>query len=398
MPQPQDLANLLTTETDRVEWKGSTNNREGILRAVGALANDLGGSGQPGFVVIGVDKAGTVIGVDQAGSLDDQQRDLADRVRSGKIQPIPSTSIQMVLHGSHALLVVEVTPYPVPPIVEVDGMAWVRVGTTTRRASQADLQRLSERRPERSLPFDTRPLAGAGLDDLRADVLQRLWQAARDADGDPSSFPELQPWLTQRQLGRPVAGTWTPNAAAVLLFGKSPQDHMPGARIDLVRYAGGDVDAPVASRKLATGTLADQLEIAWAWVSLHVATVPAEPEGIREAFVPTYPVEALKELVRNVVQHRLYEGTNAPSRIEWFDDRIELSNPGGPFGRASEGEFGTHSDYRNPLVTAGLVASGHVQQLGRGIRRARQQLHANGNPPMAVQTDGFTRVIVHRRP
>jgi hypothetical protein len=31
------------------------------------------------------------------------------------------------------------------------------------------------------------------------------------------------------------------------------------------------------------------------------------------------------------------------------------------------------------------------------VRRARRQLEDNGNPPMEVQTDGFTRVVVRRR-
>src|SRR5690606_29010864 len=222
------------------------------------------------------------------------------------------------------------------------------------------------------------------------------WEAERSADDDEASFPGFESWLTQRQLGRIEAGKWVPNAAAILLHGKSPQDHMPGATIDMVRYSGVDVDGAISSRRLASSTLSDQLEVAWAWVSAQIESVTTDNPGIRQIFAPMYPLEALKELVRNLVQHRQYEGTHAPSRIEWFDGRIEFSNPGGPFGRASEGEFGTNSDYRNPLITARLVESGYVEQLGRGIRRVRRQLEQNGNPPLEVAVDGFTRVTVRR--
>jgi ATP-dependent DNA helicase RecG len=109
------------------------------------------------------------------------------------------------------------------------------------------------------------------------------------------------------------------------------------------------------------------------------------------------PWRRCKELARNLVQHRLYEGTHAPGRIEWFSTHIELSNPGCPFGRASEGEFGEHSDYRNPVVTAGLVDMGYVQQLGRGVRRVRLLLERNGNPPLEIEKDGFTRLILRAR-
>lgn len=167
--------------------------------------------------------------------------------------------------------------------------------------------------------------------------------------------------------------------------------------MELVRYAGTDVDAAVGWRKTATGTLGDQLDALWAQIGANVAQVPGPANGIRSPQFPEYPVAALKELGRNMVHHRQYEGTNAPARIEWFDGWIVFSNPGGPFGRAAEGTFGTHADYRNPTITRGLVELGYVEQLGRGIRLARRALKENGNPDLEVETDGFTTITVRRR-
>lgn len=397
MVAPDVLARLMQSETDRIEWLQSTNDREGILRAVGALANDLADSRVPGHVVVGLDRVGKVRGIDPDGGLDDQQKVLADRLLSSKIQPVPSTTVSIASVEGRHLLVVQVEPYAVPPVVEVDGQAWVRVGSTTRRASHADMQRLTERRPLGRLPFDTRPFAGATLADVDLRTMRSAYEAARDADADKDSFPTLEAWLAQKQYGKIEQGQFVPNAATILLSGHSPQDHVPGALVDLVRYRGRDHDSDVVSRRTATGTVVDQLEVGWAWLAAQVDSVPAPASGIRESFVPTYPEAVLKELLRNLVQHRLYDGSHAPARVEWFEDRIEFSNPGGPFGRASEGEFGSHSDYRNPLLTARLVTAGHVQQLGRGVRLARSQLQQNGNPPLVVETDGFTRVIVRRR-
>ena len=300
-----------------------------------------------------------------------------------------------------SVLVVTVHPHPVPPVVTVEGVARVRQGSSTRRATEADWQRLRERRPERSLPFDLRPLPDATINDLDLRHVRDIYDAVRLGDEDAGTFPDLERWLTQRQLGRAIDGTWRPNPAALLAHGAGPQYWLPGAKIEFVRYQGTDADSPVATRKTVTGTLPDQLDAAWALLSAHLELVPARagpPNAIREAYVPQYPLEALKELVRNLVQHRLYEGTHAPGRIEWYTNRIEFSNPGGPYGRASEGELGEHTDYRNPVVTAELVELGYVEQLGRGIRRVRLQLERNGNPPLAAEVDGFTRVIVRVRP
>ncbi len=391
---------LLQTETDRIEWKRSPQDRDGLLHAACALANDLGGSGSPGCLVIGVDKDGSVHGVDTA-RLDEIQRDIADRLRSTKIQPTPSFDIRLETSAGLSLVLVTVHPYPVPPAVTVDGVAWVRQGSTTRRATEADWQRLRERRPERSQPFDLRPMEEAALADLDTRRLRDIYDAAKLDDMDGDTFPPFERWLTQRQLGLPVGDRWHPNPAAILLHGLTPQSWFPGAKVEFVRYRSVDIDSDVVVRKTVTGTLADQLDGLWAQLSAHLEStpVPAGPNhGIREGFLPQYPLETLKELARNLVQHRLYEGTNAPARVEWYADRIEFSNPGGPYGRASEGELGEHTDNRNPIVTAGLVELGYVQQLGRGIRRARLQLERNGNPPLEAETDGYTRVIVRSRP
>jgi ATP-dependent DNA helicase RecG len=41
----------------------------------------------------------------------------------------------------------------------------------------------------------------------------------------------------------------------------------------------------------------------------------------------------------NALMHRNYGTSYAPTRIVWFDDRIEVTNPGGPFGQARDDNF-----------------------------------------------------------
>ncbi len=397
--EPQLLDLLCRTETDRVEWKESVRDSEGVLRAVCGLANDLGRSGRDGFVVIGLSKNGSVVGIDERGNgIDEETKRLSDRLRSIKLLPSPSTAVAVVAREHRTLLVVSVAPYHVPPVVGLDGVPWVRVGTTTRKATDADLLRLRERRPVGSLPFDTRDCAGATVDDLHLTNLRASHAAELESDSDPETFPSLEDWMvSRRELGRARGGEFVPNVTAILVHGISPQSSFPGATIEFVRYAGSDIDSAVNSRKTITGTLPDQIDALDAQVRNQIVSIETPIEGARQSYVPEYPLRALQELIRNLVQHRTYEATNAPSRVEWYDDRVEFSNPGGPYQRASEGEFGTHSDYRNPLITKKLVETGHVQQLGRGIRLARKELEKNGNPPLEVETDGYTRVIVRRR-
>lgn len=71
--------------------------------------------------------------------------------------------------------------------------------------------------------------------------------------------------------------------------------------------------------------------------------------------------------------HRDYETSNAPTRVTWYDDRIEIQNPGEPFGQVSVENFGQAgiTDYRNPIVAEALKTRGFVQRFGVGIAIAR---------------------------
>ena len=79
-----------------------------------------------------------------------------------------------------------------------------------------------------------------------------------------------------------------------------------------------------------------------------------------------------------------YEVTNAPVRVYWYDDRIEITNPGGAFGVVTPENFGEPgvTDYRNPNLAEALRVLGFVQHFGAGIPIARRALESNGNPPL----------------
>jgi len=381
----QDISALLHGETERVEWKETTANTNAIFRSACALANDLGGTNEAGYLIIGIKDNGGILGLPHP-RLDAEQQLLSNWFRSTKIYPQPSFNIEIVDVEGRKLLVVRLDPYPVPPVVTVDGVCWVRKGTTTVRATEADRARLRERRPENLRPFDTRLVLGSTLADLSTGTLREEYQSEWGGDDDPETFPEFTAWLTAQQLGTERGGAWTPNAAAILVHGISPQNDIPGAFLELARYGGDDVDAVVINRKTVSGTITSQMEAAWQWMEANLVSEPSGEHGIVSEFLPTYPLNVL------------YEGTNAPARIEWYSDRIEFSNPGDPFGRASEGEFGDHADYRNPLITGLLLRQGYVERLGRGVRRVRKLLRDASLPPLEISTNGFTRVTVRRRP
>jgi ATP-dependent DNA helicase RecG len=97
--------------------------------------------------------------------------------------------------------------------------------------------------------------------------------------------------------------------------------------------------------------------------------------------------------------HRSYEGTHAPIRITWFADRVEIQNPGGPFGRVTRENFGRPgaNDYRNSYLAEAMKHLGYVQRFGFGITQARQELEKNRNPPPEFQVEEFHIGVILRK-
>jgi len=86
----------------------------------------------------------------------------------------------------------------------------------------------------------------------------------------------------------------------------------------------------------------------------------------------------LADLESDRVERKQSFRGDAPAtvRVYWFDDRIEIHNPGGPFGSVTPENFGQPgvTDYRNPNLAEALRALGYVQRFGAGIAIARKAL------------------------
>lgn len=158
---------------------------------------------------------------------------------------------------------------------------------------------------------------------------------------------------------------------------------MPGAYIQFLRIQGRELSDPIVDELLIAGPISDTLRRIDDKLASHNRTSVDITSGPVEQRRSSYPLAALQQLVRNAVMHRTYEETNAPSRVYWYDDRIEITSPGGPFGSVTQQNFGEPgvADYRNPNLAEALRVLGFVQRYGAGIAIARRELEANGNPP-----------------
>jgi len=384
-----ELEKLMTDlESDRVERKASTSDREGIRRAVCAFANDLPGHAAAGYVFVGVSDGGhpTSLAIN-----DRVLSTLANFRFEGNILPVPSLAVQRLSLIGVPVAVVEVQPSDAPP-VRYKGQVWVRVGPTCRIATPDEERRLAERQIAGVRTFDQRPCTGATLDDLlletfRADFLPRVVEPAGLAENNRAVEEQLAS-LRFYDVKRRI-----PTNGGVLVFGRDPLQHLPGAYIQFVRFDGGSLADAVQDDKVLTGNLLTQLLQLDHLLPLQIRTARTGGTGLHHQPRPDYPLDAIREIALNAVMHRTYEGTNASVRIYWFSDRLEVQNPGGLYGQVTPQNFERVSDYRNPLIAGALKALGYVERFGTGITRAEAALRGNGNPP-AEFTFEQTHVLV----
>lgn len=258
---------------------------------------------------------------------------------------------------------------------------------------------IDERRQGCDGPFDRRPISGARLDDLDLQFFAQDYLANVIDPNDPrNNGCSLAEQLVGLQL---ASRDGIPNVAGMLLLGREPTAYLPGAYVQFLRIDGTELTDPLVDRKELVGPLPLVLrrcdEIATAHI--RMATTIAGTTIEERCF--DYPLEAVQQLVRNAATHRSYETSNAPLQWYWFSDRLEIHNPGGLFGRLSEGSFGQPggNDYRNPTIAGALCVLGFVQRLGLGIPRARKACRENENsePEFTIGPNGFGVTVRARR-
>ena len=366
---------LQDLKSDTVERKRSAADRSAIRRTIAAFANDLPGHGRAGVIFIGAEDDGSCSRI----AVSDEMLSILAQMKSdGNILPLPSLVVQKKSIDGCELALIVVTPSSDPP-VRYHGRVYVKVGPTVQAASAEEERILSERRQAAAMSFDRRPAVEATLDDLDLDYFrdQFLPRAVPPDVIDQNRRP-LQQQLESLRLT--VRGT--PTNGSLIVLGRDPQRWVPGAYVQFLRIDGLEITDPIRDQKQLTGRLEDVLRRLDELLEINISVRTDLTSDTREIRRPDYPIVALQQLARNAVMHRNYDGTNAPVRIFWYSDRIEIQSPGGLYGQVTAANFGQGvTDYRNPSMAEAMHHLGFAQRFGLGIPLANRELEQNGNPP-----------------
>lgn len=269
-----------------------------------------------------------------------------------------------------------------------DGRVLIRSGLENRPLGGETIRQLAATKSTGDYENETVP--GATLDDLDPDVIAEYAAKRQERLQRPSHHP---PDRLLRQIGAlDVDGH--PTVMGLLLFGRDPQSFLLQSGLVFVRFAGTEPRGPeglpgYGRREEISGPLPRLLERGWQviWEEMRVEAVV---RGLQREERTEYPPFAVREALVNAVCHRDYRLRGRRTEVRMFDDRLEVSSPGGLPGHITLDNIVEEHYSRNPRIVSGLFEWGYIEELGLGVDRMIEDMIQAGHPAPTFRASPYS--------
>ena len=334
-------------ETRQLEFKSDISNT--FLKTVSSFANYDGGQ-----ILFGVGDTGEIIGLkDPAETCLAIENKINDSIR-------PQPQYELSVNEKDKTVTLTVEAGPAKPYT-YKSKAYRRNDTATIEVDELELSRLILQGRNiyyEELPADTQELSFLELE-----------RRAKQEIGIKSLNKDILKTLNLYHDGEGY------NHAAELLA-----DHNPFSGIDVARF-GEDISIILKRAVLEKESILSELEKA---VEIYRDYYQYEEiRGMDRVKVEKIPEEAFRETIANALIHRTWD-VNAQIRVLMFEDRIEVSSPGGLPAGLSEEEYlkGNISMLRNPILGNVFYRLHIVEILGTGIIRIKEAYKDSQKKPV----------------
>ena len=366
-------------EGKTLEFKRNLSSSRNILKTLTAFANTAGG-----VMLIGIeDVTKNVLGLENP--LDEEER-LCSLI-ADSIEPRLVPNVELIAWQDKTLLAVEVYPSGSRPHwLKSEGPmqgVYVRLGSTNRQADVDLIQEL--RRSATGAAFDEQSLPEMEIDGI-------------DFQGAVTCFSRhrklLKKDMETLRLVTKHQGRLVPTVGGVLLFGKQREAVFPDAWIQCGRFI-GKTKSHIFDHTEIYDHLPVSVERVMDFLKKH-AMRGADLSQLHRRDVWSIPLAILREAVVNAVVHADYSQKGAPIRVSFFDDRIEIENPGIllPGLTMDDIRHGV-SKLRNRVIARVFRELDLIEQWGSGVRRIFEEAQQLGLPePQMVEIGMRVRFIV----
>ena len=219
---------------------------------------------------------------------------------------------------------------------------------------------------------DIRPIYRASFGALDRELLTSYVQLLKSGKPNLSAIPDENIYeLMSITRNREVT------LSAALLFGLYPQAYFPQVCITAIAVPGtemgqvGDFGERFLDNQRIEGNIQNMLDGAIQFVKRNMRTKTIiDPQTGRREDRTDYPITAIREAIINALVHRDYSihTEGMPIQIIMYDDRMEIRNPGGIYGRIRVDQLGKmQPDTRNPVLASSLEVLGITENRYSGI-------------------------------
>ena len=373
--------------------EGQTFDCKSINIAPKALANLVVGfaNADGGIIAIGItDKRRKIEGVDfEVKKLNDLLR-----VPYDLCSPTAQTTTELVacidMYGrnNHILLM------HIEPGMEVyanqSDEAFMRVGDSSKKLSFMESTQLMYDKGSRY--FEDRPVIDAGLEDLDLDFV-RIYTEKIGYSKSPLEYLYENKGFVKTIGGRPQVST-----AAILLFGKYPQNYFPRARVRFIKYEGTEEkfggQMNVIKDVCFDGNILAMIEKSLSFLDSQTREWTYLGEDGRFITDVEYPAFVRQEVIVNAVTHRDYSITGTDIQIKMFDDKLVVESPGRLPGLVKTGNIRRTHFSRNPKIAEFLKDYKYVKEYGEGVNRMFEEMAGAGLPEPEYYKNDFMLMVV----
>lgn len=266
--------------------------------------------------------------------------------------------------------------------------AFVRVGDSDEPMTEYEIYSYEAFR--KKYQDDLREIPRASFASLNQETLKTYLEKIREGKPKLSRLPdeEICELMSITRNGEVTL-------SAVLLFSPYPQAYFPQLCITAVVVPGkelgetGILGERFLDNQRIEGTLPEMLDGAIQFVrkNMKIKTI-IDPDTGKRTDHTDYPVEAVREAVLNALVHRDYSihTEGMPIQVVMYEDRLEIRNPGGIYGRLRVDQLGkVQPDTRNPVLASALEILGVTENRYSGIPTMRRALAGAGLPEPVFQ-------------
>ncbi|MFA7205573.1 MAG: ATP-binding protein [Saccharofermentanales bacterium] len=336
-----------------------------FLKTVSAFANY-----NDGRIIFGIDDSGKVIGIP-----DPENECLRiENMINSSLDPVPDFRLALDQREESTVIILSVMKGQDKPYF-YKGKAYKRADTATIEVKRPELRRLALEGA--NLGYEER---AASSPDLKFSILEsKLQECIGIETVDLNILKTLNLYHKDGYY----------NFAAELL---ADSNDVRFSGIDIARF-GRTIDKILFRETIDGRSLLSQYDRAMEIYKLFYTY--EEIEGFYRVRKELIPKEAFREAVANAIVHRVWD-LNSYIRIAMFEDKIEITSPGGlPEGVTEDDYLNKNlSMLRNPVIAGVFYRLNLIETFGSGVFRINREYKDSITKPDFLVSDNFIRITL----